>query len=329
MRKNRDQFDYNSPIITDNRNFSKEIAAVDKHFEEIKKESFNFPMLNGIVVDPQLVTDLEFCPVCSFSGFEQLFLKFGFLYVKCTSCEHIFVKNRINENVLLKLYSESNIGKLDREAHRSNQHQEYWGKIYGKYLKFLGSCNIKNSNLLDIGCGYGGFLHFCKKNSNYQLHGVDFANDTYNDLIRLIGKQNYYFKQKIEDINFNDKKFGVVTFWGVMEHLSNPKEVMRKCNSVLDVNGCMLILIPNLYSRAFKILGINVPTLNGYGHVQFFTLKSFSYLCKDSGFKIIGSFQELPVIDLMYDYILYDNSLIDEILKNNESYYHVYIIRKA
>ncbi len=319
---------YDLPVITDNRDLRKEITAVDKHFEEIKKEASKFPKVNGVIVDSGLVVDVKFCPVCGSSIFEQLFLKWGFLYVKCQSCEHVFVRNRIKDSSLLKLYSESNIDKLDREAQKSSKSQDYWCKVYSKYLNFLAGCEIKNRNLLDVGCGAGEFLRFCKENSAYCLHAIDFADDTYTDLVNLIGKENYYFKQKIEDADFKNAKFGIISFWGVLEHLSHPKEAMHKCHDILDADGRMLVLIPNLFSRAFRILGVNVPTLNSYEHVQFFTPKSFSHLCKYTGFEIVKSFQELPVIDLMYEYIDYDYSLVESILKNNESYYLVYVIRK-
>lgn len=329
MKEYKSLADYNLPIITDNRNFRKEVTAMDKHFEELGKECVKLPKVNGVIVDPQLVTNIEFCAVCNSTEFEQLFLKLGFLYVMCNFCEHVFVKNVIKDEVLLNLYSESDVHKLDRETQKSKQHQEYWGKVYHKYLSFLGNCDIKNNNLLDIGCGYGGLLRFCKKYLNYNLHAIDFAEDTYIDIINLIGKENYYFKQRIEEIDFRDKKFGLITICGVLEHLSSPKEVMHKCRDILDVNGHMLIIIPNLFSRAFRILGINVPTLNAYQHIQFFTPKSFFYLCNETGFDIVGSFQECPVIDLMYDYIDYNDRLIEGILRNNESYYHVYIIKKS
>lgn len=319
---------YNLPIITDNRNFRKEVVAMDKHFNELEKECAKFPKINGVIIDPHWVAIVKFCPVCNSVKLEQLFLKLGFLYVRCGSCGHVFVKNPIKDEILLKLYSDSDIHKLERQVQKSSQHQDYWCKVYRKYLNFLNSQEIKNNNLLDVGCGYGGFLRYCKKETDYNLHALDFSDDMYADLISLIGKENYYFKQKIEEIDFSGKKFGIISLLGVLEHLSRPVEVMSSCHKILDVDGHMLVIIPNLFSRAFKILGINVPTLNAYQHLHFFTPKSFSCLCDKLGFKIIGSFQELPVIDLMYDYIDYNDNLIDEILRNNESYVHVYIIKK-
>lgn len=320
--------DYNLPIITDNRNFRKEVKAMDRHFDALEEECARFPKSDGVITDPRLVTNFESCPVCNSVDFEQLFLKLGFFYARCGSCGHVFVKNTLKEEILLKLYAESAIHRLEREVQKSDQHLDYWGKVYHKYLSFLGEREIENTNLLDIGCGYGGFLRFCKQHARYNLHAVDFSDDMYLEIVNLIGKENYYFKQTVEKIDFREKKFGLITLWGVLEHLSFPKSVMRRCHDILDANGHALIVIPNLFSRAFSILGIDVPTLNAYQHIQFFTPSSFAYLCKEAGFEIVAAFQECPVIDLMYDYIEYNDRLVEGILKDNESYYHVYVIKK-
>ena len=51
-----------------------------------------------------------------------------------------------------------------------------------------------------------------------------------------------------------------------------------------------------------------------------------NYLCDQIGLVIEDYYQELPVIDLMYDFIIYDDDLVDDILKKNESYYSVYLV---
>ena len=50
------------------------------------------------------------------------------------------------------------------------------------------------------------------------------------------------------------------------------------------------------------------------------------YLCKRVGLKIERYYQELPVIDLMYDFINPSDDFVQEILLNNESYYSVYLL---
>ena len=52
------------------------------------------------------------------------------------------------------------------------------------------------------------------------------------------------------------------------------------------------------------------------------------YLAKQCGLKVMAMFGALPVIDLIYPYINYSEELVDSIIRNGESYYHVYILKK-
>ena len=56
--------------------------------------------------------------------------------------------------------------------------------------------------------------------------------------------------------------------------------------------------------------------------------ESFQYLCSQSGLVVNHLFCELPVIDLMYEYIHINTELIDEIVEAKESYYHVYLLER-
>ena len=51
-------------------------------------------------------------------------------------------------------------------------------------------------------------------------------------------------------------------------------------------------------------------------------------LAKRVGLKIDEYFQELPVIDLMYNFVEDTEELLEEIISNNESYYSVYLLSK-
>ena len=104
---------------------------------------------------------------------------------------------------------------------------------------------------------------------------------------------------------------------------------MKVLNKKLKVNGKILFLIPNLKSRAFELLGINTPTISPKNHLNFFTHQSFNLLCNKNGFKVKKYFQELPIIDLMYEFIGDKNIELNSILKNDLSYYRVYVIQKV
>lgn len=321
-------FNYLAPVYTDNRRFRRDIPEVDKHFAEAEREMEQFPREDGIIRSSELV-DFVDCPVCGSPHSDQLFVKYGLVYVECPLCTQIFVKNRLKDDILLKLYATSIVDQLDRKVQQSPQHNEYYSQIYAKYLSYVEGFRIDNRNLLDVGCGTGEFLKFCADNTDFKLHALDFCEDSVDCVERLTGRGNYYYKQRLEDVAFGDQRFGLVTLWGVLEHVANPRDVLQKCSSLLDDEGCVLILIPNIHSRAAKVLGINTPTLNPRAHLNFYTEKSLQYLCRQTGLDIHALFQELPVIDLMYEYVVFDEELWKGIVRRKEGYYHVYVLRRV
>ena len=103
--------------------------------------------------------------------------------------------------------------------------------------------------------------------------------------------------------------------WGVFEHLRFPLNELKIFNKLLKKGGKIFFLIPNLQSRAFELLGMATPTITPKNHLNFFTDKSFNYICKKTGFKVLKKYQELPIIDLMYDYINNEKKEIKKILE--------------
>lgn len=320
--------DFDIPILMDNSRLRQEVPDTDAFFAQIHKEMESLPKEGNLIVDPQVVTQTP-CPVCGDGGGDQLFVRAGFLIVQCPVCTHVYVKNRVNEEYLQGLYAASVSEQMYRRIRQSAFHTEYLRRMHSKYLEYFGTLGCGNTNVLDVGCGAGNFLDTCKTYAKYVPHGLDFCEDSFDFIVSLTGEQNYYYRKFIEDIDFGTKRFGLITLWGVLEHLVTPGSVLRKCGEILDPEGRIIVLVPNLFSRAFKILGIATPTIYPRGHIHYYTRDSMERLCRDSGLEVEAFFQELPVIDLMYPFIHYDEELIKDIVARRECYYHVYILRKA
>ena len=318
-------FDSTAPVYTENRSFRRDIPEIDRHFAEAEREMEQFPREAGIIRSPEFVEFVD-CPVCGSPQADQLFVKFGLVYAECSLCTHVFVRNRLKDEILLRLYETSIVDQLDRKVQQSRQHNEYYSKIYAKYLSFIDGYGLVNRNLLDVGCGAGEFLEFCSAHTDFSLHAVDLYEDSAERIERITGPGNFY-KQRIEDVDFDCRRFGLISLWGVLEHVADPVVVLRKCSAILDEAGCILILVPNIHSRAAGILGVNTPTLNPRAHPNLYTTKSLEHLCRQTGLQIVELFQELPVIDLMYEHVAFDRELWDGIVRRKEGYYHIYVLR--
>jgi 2-polyprenyl-3-methyl-5-hydroxy-6-metoxy-1,4-benzoquinol methylase len=319
--------DFSQPILMDNSNLRKDVPDTDLFFSTVIKELESLPREGNLVVDPKLVTRIP-CPVCGDEGGDQLFVRAGFLIVQCPNCAHVYVKNRINEEYLQGLYAGSVSEQIYRRIRASDFHKRYWRAVHLKYLDYFRQTGCENANVFDVGCGAGNFLDTCKETTGYALHGLDFCEDSFDFIVSVVGRDNYYYRQRIEDVDFGAKRFGLITLWGVLEHLVTPASVLEKCGQILAPGGRVILLVPNLFSRAFRILGITTPTIYPRGHLHYYTPRSMEHLVRRAGLTIEARFQELPVIDLMHPFIHYDDALVRDIVAKDECYYHVYVLRR-
>jgi 2-polyprenyl-3-methyl-5-hydroxy-6-metoxy-1,4-benzoquinol methylase len=69
---------------------------------------------------------------------------------------------------------------------------------------------------------------------------------------------------------FGGETFSAVTFWAVMEHLTNPRAFLAKAASVLKPSGYCFILVPNFHSLAVRLLGSKYRYIFPQ-HVNYFT----------------------------------------------------------
>jgi 2-polyprenyl-3-methyl-5-hydroxy-6-metoxy-1,4-benzoquinol methylase len=324
MNKRKISRKFHDPILSDNRNWRKDIPEYDSYFISTEKELQGLPKEGGVVVDPSIVVNVN-CAVCGDSEHKQVLCKYGFLYVECSYCGHIYVYNRLlSEKIISDYKGESKIEEISHKIEQSSRLKSYANGMYSKYLALFSELGINNGSLLDIGCGAGNFIDYCKKNSPYDIYANEINENMYPNLRKIVG--NNLITGAIEEQVDLKEKFNIITLWGVLEHLIDPSAVLTTVKTLLSDNGYILALVPNIHSRAYKLLGARTPTLNPKVHLQMFSENSFRLMCNNSGLQVVEMFGELPVIDLMYEYIKYNDDLVSEIMDCHESYYHVYLL---
>ena len=85
---------------------------------------------------------------------------------------------------------------------------------------------LKNKNILDFGCGWGGFL---KNLRNFKsLSGIELRKDCINYIQSNIQKVNIS-----NDLNTLEKKFDVITMFHVLEHIPKQIEILKILKSKL------------------------------------------------------------------------------------------------
>ena len=123
--------------------------------------------------------------------------------------------------------------------------------------------NSQSTNVLDVGCGTGFLLnHIDKHFFSSKLVGIDF-NAPSNESIKCNSRNNQikFIRGDIKSslLNFSDNYFGIVLCTHVLEHLSNPEEILFQLRRV--VKDKLIIICP--LEKEYK-WGMNY-------HVNFFS----------------------------------------------------------
>ncbi len=103
--------------------------------------------------------------------------------------------------------------------------------------KFLG----KQKTLLDVGAGTGDFVR-CAKNRSWQVDGVE----PNAEACKKAKDKGLSLFNNLESIT--NKKYEVITLWHVLEHLPDLENQILKLTNHLEVNGTLVIAVPNFNS---------------------------------------------------------------------------------
>lgn len=312
-----------------NKGLRESNPAIDAHFAACKAELDSYPLVNGVIRAPEFVDWIN-CPVCSSDASYQWLVKWGGRYDICSNCSHHFLKNPLKAEILAELYNNSIADELDRQVNKNPFNRKYWELVYKKYINTLATLvDEDRPHLLDVGCGAGKFLATCVADGRFDSYGLDVYEDMLGKLDGVVDPRRLY--SVVDVLEFNPSgKFNIITLWGVLEHLRDGNSIFNRMNYWLHLGGVVCALVPNINSRAIKILGASVPTLNPREHINFYTRKSLALMVEKFGFEIIDVYNELPVIDLMWPYVDQDDEcLIEDIVRLDESYYHVFLLRKV
>jgi len=150
-----------------------------------------------------------------------------------------------------------------------------------KYLKD-NSYKIHRMKVLDVGSGLGVFLGELIK-EGVEAHCIDPDPTSVKHAINNIGVQSAFIGG-FEDYH-SEQKFDLITFNKVLEHVTNPVELLKKAKTHLNTNGQVYLELPD---------GKNAASNDGYinreefyiEHYTVFENNSLIYLAKRAGFRV-------------------------------------------
>jgi SAM-dependent methyltransferase len=154
---------------------------------------------------------------------------------KCSSCGYIFDNPRPSFEKIHEYYSKP--GKYDGWLEDLRPREKLWKRRLNLMRKWK-----KPGSLLDVGTGIGQFLDI-GRNDFTETCGTEISDSAIH-----IAKERFgldIFQGSIENIDFSKRKFDNITIFHVLEHVDDPRAVIRKCRDLLNEGGMLFIAVPN------------------------------------------------------------------------------------
>lgn len=242
------------------------------------------------------------CPLCLSSSKRPLFKKNGFPHVSCNDCSFVYVSTILKDELIEAHYRNiSNDWTTVTETPEYRKRQDAYSNFHLDHIERL--LKTSDKNILDIGCNAGDFLVHAR-NRGWSIAGHELNTSA----IKVCKEKGIeILSEDLNDTINSKRKFSAVTFFGVLEHLIHPKEVLGQAYCLLDSGGVLAVLVPNIDGLATRTLQERSRTFDGIEHLNFWNRSTMIEFLESGGFKVEHTETAISELYTFNNYISFDN----------------------
>lgn len=187
---------------------------------------------------------LSICPCCDSdtTAAPDALVIFGAAYKRCPQCGHVFISTQPTPESLTEVFrasEEHSATYIDRASLELRLTQVVTPKLDWVRQVYHRHCQREPASVLDVGAGGGHFIEVARR-AGMRAEGYE------------ISRASREFAREVFDIELWPQdyltethpigEFDVVTFWGLMEYLPEPKDFLRAARQHLDPRTGMLVV---------------------------------------------------------------------------------------
>lgn len=208
--------------------------------------------------------------------------------VRCRKCGLIYSNPRDSSGLIEDSYSQV----------RDDQYMRFSEARFITFRKALKHAEELKSgkSLLDVGCYTGVFMKAAVL-KGWHAVGIEpshWACETRTNEHNLkIINASIYNAHEIKD------KFDLITLWDVIEHLTDPKSVLKICRDKLLDDGIIAISTMRCQGLFYRLCGRRWPWFMRM-HLYYFSAKTITEMLKHAGFKVIRIRPYIHYVSLGY-----------------------------
>jgi len=230
------------------------------------------------------------CLCCDYPSLKFYFCKQSshgeFPICRCPSCGSAFVWPRPDKDAMEAYYKDNLHSDLTYEQ-AIQVDLRYYPNSAGDSKRIIAWC-LKLSRgyeFLDVGAGFGAY----SKTANEYGFTVTACEPNPNAIKHFFEMNGFYPDPSVFDYKYaslHKEEFDVVLLSQVLEHVSDPVEVVDSIHTVLRGNGVAAIAVPHFGSALSRIQKKNDMYISPPEHLNFFSKRGLIDLFLKRGFKL-------------------------------------------
>ena len=173
------------------------------------------------------------CSICRSNGIQRIDSDFNFC--RCDSCGYVFDSPRPSFALIRAFYSQA--GKYDTWLDEEPARDMMWKRRLKKLSRYH-----SKGRLLDIGAGYGQFLHHARP-FFAEVTGTEVS-----ETAVILAKEKYglsLLAGQAEALDLPPQSFDIITLFHVLEHVPDPGKLVNVCYALLRARGILIVAVPN------------------------------------------------------------------------------------
>jgi 2-polyprenyl-3-methyl-5-hydroxy-6-metoxy-1,4-benzoquinol methylase len=201
---------------------------------------------------------------------------------RCLSCEIVYVDPRPDDEVLASLY--------DQDFYFSTGWS--YETLASWVIEFIQMRRrhrveryVREGRLLDIGSGDGRFVHHMARHG-WDATGIDFSPAAL-EFSRRVQSGACFLQCSLDECSFPSGRLDLVTLWQVLEHIGEPRPLLRRCHELLKPGGMFVASVPNIDGLSSRLTrerwwGLDVPR-----HLVHYSPATLERSLERAGFRVL------------------------------------------
>jgi ubiquinone/menaquinone biosynthesis C-methylase UbiE len=223
------------------------------------------------------------CVCCGKAGLRPKWHKNDYDFIRCPSCELIYIDPLPSEEDINKYYEEEFFDSSGESGYQDYEREQRWrARNYRRDIEALEKVTSPG-RLLDVGCAMGHFMDALPDSWDpYGLEVSHYAGEVaqkrYGDRVQIAA---------LKDGQYEAESFDVVTLWETLNHMIDPFGDLKRISRVLKPGGVLVLSVGDVASLLARVMGKFWYHVTPPIHLYYFTPRTLEVMFEQAGLETV------------------------------------------